>query len=179
LAGTADQSTNNDTYLLRIDHNLTANNRLMGHYANVRGDSLTLQQNPFNGSITNLPGSQSAVIEETFSHATWLNVARIGFTRNVTDFGPQDVKLNPATIFTDASGNPLPGFVDTTKNALNGGLPRITISSSAAVPLANVGLGAGTNMPQGRTTDTYQLVDNVTKIMGSHSLQFGGELRRE
>ena len=34
-----------------------------------------------------------------------------GFTRNVTDFAPQDVKLNAASIFADKSG-PLPGFVD-------------------------------------------------------------------
>ena len=180
-AGTTDQSTNNDTYLLRVDHNLSQNNRLMGRYAIVRGDSLTLQQNPFNGSITNLPAQHSAVIEETLSLGSWLNVARIGFARNVTDFAPQDVKINPASIFTDSLGNPLPGFVDTTKpgGALNGGLPRITFSSAKAFPLGNFGLGAGTNMPQGRTTDTYQLMDSVTKIMGTHSLQFGGELRRE
>jgi len=178
-AGTSDQSSNNDTYLLRVDHNLNQSNRLMGRYAIVRGNSLTLQQNPFNGSITNLPAQHSAVIEETLSRSTWLNVARIGFARNVTDFGPQDVKINPASIFTDALGNPLPGFVDTTKDHLDGGLPRITFSSAKAFPLGNFGLGAGTNMPQGRTTDTYQVMDNVTKMMGTHSIQFGGELRRE
>src|SRR5262249_50644575 len=157
-----------------------------------------LQQNPFNGSITNLPGSQSAVIEETFSHGSWLNVGRVGYTRNVTDFAPQDVKINPASIFTDSLGNPLPGFVDTRKpgGALNGGLPRITVLScnpdpalpptnpascknAAAVPLSNFGLGAGTNMPQGRTTNTYELMDNVTKTLGVHTLQFGGEIKHE
>ena len=173
-AGTADQKNNNETYLLRVDHTLSQNNHLMGHYAMFRGNTLSLQQNPFHGSITNLPGSQSAVIEETFSHATWLNVARIGFTRNLTDFGPEDVALNPASIFTDASGNPDPGFVDTKNSPLNGGLPRITISG-----FSNFGLGAGTNMPQGRTTDTYQLMDSVTKVLGVHTLQFGGEARRE
>jgi hypothetical protein len=178
-AGIAGQNSYNQTYLLRMDHNLSENNRLMGHYAWFSGNSLSLQQNPFNGSITNLPGSQSVAIEETYSHTKWLNVARVGFIRNVTDFGPQDVKLNPASIFTDAMGNPLPGYVDTTKSALNGGLPRITINSSAAVPLSNVGLGAGTNMPQGRTTNTFQLIDNVTWIHGSHTLQFGGEGREE
>jgi hypothetical protein len=182
-AGTADQSTNNDTFLIRVDHTLSQNNHLMAQYLNVFGNSLQLQTGPFNGAITNLPGSQTAVVEETFSHTTWLNVFRVGYTRNVTDFAPQDVKLNPASIFTDASGNPLPGFVDATRTPLNGGLPRITISSSAAVPLSvpnnAFGVGAGTNMPQGRTTDTYQIIDNVTKTLGVHTLQFGGEVRRE
>jgi len=186
-AGTADQFNNNDTYLGRVDHNLTRNNRLSGHYAIVHGTNLQLQTNPFNGSITNVPASHSAVIEETFTHSRWLNVARIGFTRNLTKFGPQDVALNPASIFTDGSGNPLPGFVDTSKSARNGGLPRITVTSCSgascslpgAVRLSNFGLGAGTNMPQGRTTDTYQLMDNVTWMKGSHTLSFGGEARRE
>jgi hypothetical protein len=188
-AGTVDQHTYDQTYLFRADHTLSTNNHLMGRYAMVRGNTLSLQQNPFNGAITNLPGSQSAVVEETFSHGTWLNVARLGYTRNLTDFGPQDIAFNPSSLFTDGSGNPLPGFVDTTKpgGALNGGLPRITISSSAAkastgaiaVPLSNFGLGAGTNMPQGRTTNTYELVDSVTKTFGAHTLQFGGELKRE
>jgi hypothetical protein len=180
-AGTFDQFNNNDTYLGRVDHNLTRNNRLSGHYALVHGTNLQLQQqtSPFNGSITNVPASHSADIDETFTHGRWLNVARIGFARNLTKFGPQDVALNPASIFTDTSGNPLPGFVDTSKSPRNGGLPRITITSSAAVPLSNIGLGAGTNMPQGRTTDTYQLMDNLTWIKGSHTLAFGGEARRE
>ena len=173
-AGTANQFSNNTTWLLRADHNLSTNNRLFGHYAIVRGDSLQLQQNPFNGSITNLPASHSAVIEESYSHGNWLNVARIGYARNVTDFASEDIKVNPASIFTDASGNPLPGYVDTAKTALNGGLPRITVTG-----FANFGLGAGTNMPQGRTTDTYQLIDNVSRVMGVHTLQFGGEIRRE
>src|SRR5262249_32835787 len=90
-AGNADQNSYNQTYLLRMDHNLSENNRLMGHYAWFSGNSLTLQQNPFNGSITNLPGSQSVAIEEQYTHGKWLNVARVGFIRNVTDFGPQDV----------------------------------------------------------------------------------------
>jgi carboxypeptidase family protein/TonB-dependent receptor-like protein len=180
-AGTFDQFNNNDTYLGRVDHNLTRNNRLSGHYAIVHGTNLQLQQQsaPFHGSITNVPASHSAVIDETFTHNRWLNVARIGFTRNLTKFGPQDVALNPASIFTDALGNPLPGFVDTSKSPRNGGLPRITITSSSAVPLSNIGLGAGTNMPQGRTTDTYQLIDNLTWIKNSHTLSFGGEGRRE
>lgn len=174
-AGVADQHNNNDTYLVRADHNLSANHHLMGHYAMVHGESLALQQNPFNGSITNLPASQSAVVEETFNHANWLNAVRVGFSRNLTDFGPQDIKVNPASIFTEPSGSPMPGFVDTTKTPLNGGLPRITFVSG----FSNFGLGAGTNMPQGRTTDTYQLMDNVSWIHRAHTLQFGGEVRRE
>src|SRR5262249_56834336 len=109
-AGSVDQFNYNQTYLFRVDHTLSSNNHLMGRYAMFRGNTLTQQQNPFNGSITNLPGSQSAVIEETFSHGTWLNLARLGYTRNLTDFGPQDVKINPATIFTDNTGKGLPGF---------------------------------------------------------------------
>ncbi|PYP91468.1 MAG: hypothetical protein DMG65_07745 [Candidatus Angelobacter sp. Gp1-AA117] len=174
--GTTDQHNNNETYLLRVDHNLTQSNHLMGRYVLVRGESLQEQTNPFNGSITNTPGSQSVVAEDTFNHSNWINVFRLGFTRNLTKFGPQDVVINPASIFTNASGAPLPGYVNTTVSARNGGLPRITISDPN---LSNFGLGSGTNMPQGRTTNTYQLIDNVSFVHAKHTLQFGGEIRRE
>jgi hypothetical protein len=205
-AGTGDQHQRDQTYLLRMDHTLSANNHLMGHYAWVSSNQLTVQQPttaPFVGAITNLPGSQSAVIEETFNHTSWLNVARIGFLRNVTDFASQDVKFDPSNFFTDSAGNPLPGFVNIANSPLNGGMPRISINScstsvsatfknnpsqdpnfcgnqgAAGAPVATLALGAGTNMPQGRTTDTYQLIDNVSWIHGNHTMQFGGEARRE
>src|SRR5947209_20308168 len=102
--GTTDQHNNNETYLLRVDHNLTQNNHLMGRYVLVRGETLQEQTNPFNGSITNTPGSQSVVAEDTFNHSNWINVFRLGFTRNLTTFAPHDVVINPPSIFTTASG---------------------------------------------------------------------------
>src|SRR5262249_38389540 len=173
-AGSVPQVTNNETYLLRIDQNLSNNHRLMGRGAVVLGRSNTLQQNPFNGSITNWPSSHNYVITDIYNTTHWLNEFRAGFTRNRTFFRAADVNINPATIFTDAAGNPLPGYVDTRIDPLDGGLPRITVSG-----FSNFGLGAGTNMPQGRSTNTFELIDNVSYSVGRHRWQFGGEVKRE
>src|SRR5713226_1971915 len=178
FTGTTVSTTTNDTYLWRIDQKLTTNHHLMGRYAWFRGfsDSLQSASSPFNGNITNAPGQHSFVLAETWATSRFVNEAKVGYSRNRTFFAPTDVVLNPAKIFTDAAGNPLPGFVDTTKDPLDGGVPNITISGFA-------GLGAGTNMPQGRATNTYEAIDNVSLVSpfgwSRHTLRFGVEYRHE
>jgi hypothetical protein len=173
-SGVVPQTNNNETYFLRVDHNLSDNQRLMARGLVFLGRSNTLQQNPFNGNITNWPSSHSYVVSHTFNTNTLVNEARLGFSRNHTFFRAADHLVNPASIFTDAAGNPLPGYVNGTADPLDSGLPRITVSG-----FSNFGLGAGTNMPQGRATNTYELTDDVTWTRGEHTFRFGGELRRE
>jgi len=179
-AGTTPNTNYNQTYFWRIDQTLSTNHRVMGRYAWFRGSTFAKQNTsaPFNGAITNLPGQHSFLLQETYATAHVVNEFRLGYSRNRTFFQPADVSINPATIFTDASGNPLPGYINTTVDPLDGGLPRITVTR-----LTNAGLGAGTNMPQGRATNTYELIDNVTLIgpwgLSRHTLRFGVYLRRE
>jgi hypothetical protein len=172
--GSVPQTNYNETYLLRVDHNFNSNHRLFarGTVFVGRTNQLQTDANPLNGNITNWPSSHSYAVDDTYNTTHVVNEARFAFSRNHTIFKPSDVLLNPASIFTDAAGNPLPGFVNTTTDPLDGGLPRITITG-----LTN--LGAGTNMPQGRATNTYELTDDVTWIRGQHTFRFGGEVRRE
>src|SRR5712692_9623305 len=178
FTGTTAATTTNDTYLWRIDQKLTNNHHFSGRYAWFRGfsDSLQSASSPFNGNITNAPGQHSFVLQETWAKSRFVNEAKVGYSRNRTFFAPTDVALNPAKIFTDAAGNPLPGFVDTTKDSLDGGLPNISIAGIAS-------LGAGTNMPQGRATNTYEAIDNVSLVSpfgwSRHTLRFGAEYRHE
>jgi hypothetical protein len=124
--GTAATVNNNDTYFWLVDHNITANHHLTGRYAWLRGSSDQVQSlsSPFHGNITNHPGQHSMLIQETWARAKFVNEAHAAFSRNRTKFAPSDVSLNPASIFTDAAGNPLPGYVDATVDPLDGGLPR-------------------------------------------------------
>jgi hypothetical protein len=176
-AGVVPETNYNESYLLRVDQKLTSNHQLMGRGTVFLGRTNTLQTNPFHGNITNWPSSHSYVVQEVYAKPRLVNEFRLGFSRNHTFFRAADNPVNPATIFTDALNNPLPGYVNTAtdpRGNLNGGLPRITITG-----FRNFGLGAGTNMPQGRATNTYQLIDNVTLVRGRHTLKFGGEIRRE
>ena len=178
-AGTAARSTNDDTYFWRLDHNLTSNHHLLLRYAWLHGstDELQSSANPFHGNITNLPSQHNALVQESWASTKLVNEAQLGFSRNRTFFQPKDVALNPASIFTDANGNPLPGFVNTSVDSLDGGLPNINIGGGFG------GFGAGTNMPQGRATNTYEAIDNITFLnpfgWSRHTFRFGGALRHE
>ena len=176
--GTAATVNNNDTYFWRIDQNINANHHLTARYAWLRGSSDQVQSLsfPFHGNITNEPGQHSMIIQENWVRSKFVNEAHAAFSRNRTFFLPSDVSLDPASIFTDASGNPLPGYIDTTADPLNGGLPNISITGFA-------GLGAGTNMPQGRATNTIEAYDNLSLISphgwSRHTFKVGGGLRHE
>ncbi len=94
---------------------------------------------------TNEPGQHSFLLQETYATGSLVNELRLGYSRSRAFLQPADVTVNPATIFTDAAGNPLPGYIDTRADPLDGRLPRITITG-----FTNGGLGVGTGMPQGR-----------------------------
>jgi carboxypeptidase family protein len=179
-AGTTPNEIKDETYFWRIDHNLTQNQRLTGRYAWFRGSTLGLQgvNDPFTSSVTNRPGQHSFLLQETYATGSLVNDLRLGYSRNRSFLQPADVAVNPATIFTDTAGNPLPGYIDTRMDPMNGGLPRITIAG-----FTNGGLGAGIATPQGRATNTYELLDDVSVIgplgYNRHTLRFGAGARRE
>jgi len=179
-AGTTPDETKDETYFLRIDQNLTKNHRLTGRYAWFRGSTLALAgvRDPFASSVTNWPGQHSFLLQETYATGNLVNELRLGYSRNRVFFQPADVTINPATIFTDAAGNPLPGYIDTRVDPLDGGLPRITVAT-----FTNGALGAGIAIPQGRATNTYELLDNLSLIgpggHSRHTLRLGAAARRE
>jgi hypothetical protein len=178
-AGATPNETKDETYFWRIDQNLTKNHRLTGRYAWFRGSTLTRGvAGPFNGSATDKPGQHSSLLQETYATGSLVNELRLGYSRNRAFRQPADVTVNPATIFTDAAGNPLPGYIDTRVDPLDGGLPGITIAT-----FTNGGLGAGTAVPQGRATNTYELLDDASLIgpwgHNRHTLRLGAGARRE
>ena len=177
-AGTTANETNDETYFWRIDQNLTKNHRLTGRYAWFSGSTLAQQNSPFNGSVTNTPTQHSFLLQETYATGNLVNEARFGFSRNRSFLLPADVTINAATIFNDAAGNALPGYINTRVDLLNGGLPAITMGG-----LINGSLGVGINFPQGRATNTYELLEDVSLIAplghNRHTLRFGVAARRE
>jgi Carboxypeptidase regulatory-like domain len=179
-AGTTPNETRDETYFWRIDYNLTKNHRLTARYAWFRGSTLAKLATPFvfNGSVTNKPGQHSFLLQETYAAASLVNEFRLGYTRNRALFEPADVAVNSATIFTDAAGNPLPGYIDTRADPLDGGLPQITITG-----FTNGGLGVGNVVPQGGASNTYELMDDISLIgpwgHSRHTLRLGVGARRE
>ena len=171
---------NDDTGLVRIDHNLSAKDHLSGHFITYNGRVVTGGQIPTSGGNTNSPLSQSIFVEEnhTFSPSL-LNTFRVGYSFNQTNFVVQDAGFNAQSIFNTtggAGGVPLSGVVNGSQNLTDSGLPTVQISGFAR-------LGAATNLPQGRKTRTYEIYDTLTaaSLFGStkHSLKFGFHIRRD
>ena len=171
---------NDDTGLVRIDHNLSSKDHLSGHFITYNGRVVTGGQIPTSGGNTNAPLSQSIFVEEnhTFSPSR-LNTFRVGYSFNQTNFVVQDAGFNAQSIFNTTGGPggaPLSGVVNGSQNITDSGLPTVQISGFAR-------LGAATNLPQGRKTRTYEIYDTLTaaSLFGStkHSLKFGFHIRRD
>ncbi len=162
-----------NTHLGRADHSFGEKNRLTGRYIWFGGDVANAGGLPNTGGNTNQPGSRSLVISDTHLFSpSFIGELRLGFSRNKTLFRVQDHGFNPAPLFPG-----VPGVVDTTRAGdENSGLPRVAITNYAP-------LGSATNMPQGRTTNTYEVIASGTKIgpfgFSRHTVRFGYHGRRE
>jgi hypothetical protein len=163
------------TGLIKVDHIFSDRDHLSARFADYQGATFTPGALPLEGGNANTPVSRNGVLVEnhTFS-PTLLNELRVGYSRNQTFITVQDIGVNAAAIFLDASGKPLAGVVDATKNIQDSGLPTISISGGFAP------LGSTTNLPQGRITNTTELFDNVSWVGKSkHSFRMGFHIREE
>ncbi|MEO7673936.1 MAG: carboxypeptidase-like regulatory domain-containing protein, partial [Pyrinomonadaceae bacterium] len=139
---------NSDNFLIKIDHRFTDNFNLSGRYIYGKGK----QNFPLtSGNGSPLPPYQTVVPTKiqlfgvNFSNVispTLFNEARIGYNRFEQTFTPLDATFDPTSL----------GLV--TGSGLSS-LPTITVGSF-------VTLGAPTNVPRGRVSSAFQLVDNMT-----------------
>jgi hypothetical protein len=58
------------------------------------------------------------------------------------------------------------------------GLTNITFNGLTSGGTTLQGIGAATNLPQGRVVTVYQFADNFSKTMGKHQLKMGADIRR-
>src|SRR5215470_11280560 len=158
----APNTNNNDNFVVKLDHRFNDRFNLSGRY--VFGDGgQTFPLTSGNGSP--LTAYQTVVptriqlfglnLTQVLS-ARLLNETRLGYNRFVQTFTPLDAGFDPASI----------GLVTGAHS-----LPTITIAGF-------VSLGAPTNVPRGRVSSSYQLVDNLTWTRGAHTFKAGGEYRR-
>src|ERR1700723_2549368 len=109
--------------------------------------------------------SWSVGLTSTFG-ATLSNEVRFGANRNTNPFSCNGALADSVA---RASGN----FVDTFGRGADFTLPGFSVPNVADFGCASLGF---TNS-QERHTGTYQALDYVTKVLGSHTIKFGGEFR--
>jgi hypothetical protein len=161
-----------DSAIVKIDHNINANNLLTGRY--YIGDSL--QSFPLAltggglvpGYNTSTPTRVQLVSISYVSTITpsVVNEARLGWNRFAEGFFPQDRSFNPTSIGLDTIG---PGTANATP--YNFGLPAISVSG-----LANIGADKGD--PRQRVDTNWHYIDNISWKHGKHDIKFGYEFRR-
>jgi len=171
-------TTFDNTYLGKIDHNFSSKDHASFRWAEYRGTTFTPGKLPNLDGNQNLPVSKSGVLNEThILSPTLLNEFRLGFSRNETFITVQDSGFDASKIFVGSDGKPLTGVVMASQNKLDSGLPTINVNGGFA------DLGSTNNLPQGRTTNTYELLDNMSWISpfgrSKHSWRWGYQLRRE
>ena len=155
-----------DQGIARIDFNPTQVDQIWGVV--VFQHAPTTDVLPFTGAT--LPGFGDTNTSEIHQYAasytrqlsaTTLNEVSLHYTRfNYGAVSPQQV-VQPSSL----------GFDITSQNPSVAGLPKVAVGS-------NFTLGFSNNGPQPRVDQTYQVDDNVSKVIGHHSLKFGYDGRR-
>ncbi len=161
---------NQDTFDVRIDHQITAKNNFFGIFSYGNVDDRKPDPFPgiagggfFTGNINNKALLAGLSDVHAFSSSK-INELKIGYTRYQVDAVPFFEGQQLATQLG------IPGINDP-NNPLTGGLPNIQIAGLNP-------LGNGDWFPEILHEDNYQLLDSFTYIHGHHSLKMGGDLRR-
>ncbi len=175
-----------DQFTIKIDHELTKDQRLTGYYYFTQ-HYLAKPFAKFQAGGATLPGfgdlTDERVQQLNLSH-TWtigstsVNEARFTFFREGqgTFLHPQNTKLTqdscatvPATACFADPNNPDLG-IHPNLGASHEGVPYINISGGFSI-----GNNFEGELPQ--KGNTYQVSDSYSKVMGNHSLKFGGDFR--
>lgn len=151
----------------RLDWNLSSKDQVFGRFSYLNqpsnypaplGPILDGGSYGADGNITNQ--ADNGVVSETHLFSpTLINEFRFGY--NYGNFGFKQAEFSDVNLATSLGMGGVPGGT-----TLGGGLPLVTLSGLT-------GFGQPGYYPNHKSEDVYQFLDNVTKILGSHSLKAG------
>jgi hypothetical protein len=173
LAGSVQDKNDGDSFIAKIDHQITSTESLTGRYAFARSQQVFPLGGLGFGAGSRLPQFAqnsptrvqlvSASLLSTLG-ASKINEVRFGYSRYRTSFNSLD-NADPSSFGTSA----VPFNMGTGKL----GLPEIDFGGT----FDNLGSSAY-SIPRGRTSQSFQILDNFTWLKGRHTIKFGGEYRR-
>jgi Carboxypeptidase regulatory-like domain/TonB dependent receptor len=170
----------NDTFNIRIDGRISEQMNVFGRYS--FGDFIRSGQPAYgigggpalgllSGSSTVRNQSLALGLDRTLNDTTILDV-RFGWFKYLVNVLPADFGTTPAA----AAGIPNINLDDT----FNSGLPQAEIQGDRGFRFG-IGLGddnGNCNCPLTEDEQQYQLVSNLTKLYGNHTLKFGVDIRK-
>jgi hypothetical protein len=173
IAAAAPGHFNLDQFSARIDHRFSPRDDLYAVYEFADSTEFYPLSNPL-CSARDVPGWGCDELQRT-QHAVmvWthifsprvINEARLGYTR----FGFFRLQQDRDVNIVNSLG--IGGLSDAGKTPFNNGAPQISLSNFVTI-------GGPTNLPQGRHDNTYNYVENLTFILGNHTMKTGFDIRR-
>ena len=172
--GSVEDKNDVDSFIAKIDHQVTSNESITGRYAFARSQQVFPLGGLGFGAGSRLPQfAQSSPTRVQLVSASLLstlgygkiNEVRFGYSRYRTSFSSLDADFDPASL-----GTPTSTFIPGTGKL---GLPEIDFGGV----FENLG-ASGFSIPRGRTSQSFQILDNFTWNKGRHTFKFGGEYRR-
>jgi hypothetical protein len=173
LSGSVRDKNDVDSFNAKLDHQVSSSESLTGRYAFARSQQVFPLGGLGFGAGSRLPQfAQSSPTRVQLVSASLLstlspmkiNEVRFGYSRYRTSFSSLD-RVDPASFGTGA----VPFNMGTGKL----GLPEIDFGGA----FDNLGSSAF-SIPRGRTSQSFQILDNFTWLKGRHTIKFGGEFRR-
>jgi hypothetical protein len=168
VPGTVADKNDGNNLIAKIDHQISPNESLTGRYAFAQ----STQVFPL-GGLGSFAASRLAQFAQTsparvqvvsasllsILGPTKINEVRVGYSRYRTSFDPKDANFDPKTLGIDFGTGLL-------------SVPEIDFGGTFE------NLGASAFLPHGRTSGSFQFLDNFTWLKGRHTIKFGGEARR-
>jgi len=169
IADSVRDTNNGDNLIVKLDQNLSNTELLTGRYAFARNYQIFPFGSPGGyGAGSRLPQfaqtspTRVQVVSLSFLSTlstTRINEVRFGYSRYRTSFSSLDANFDPTTI------------------GLNFGTGKLGLPEFDFTNIENLG-ATGFSVPRGRTSGTYQILDNFTWLRGKHTFKFGTEFRR-
>ena len=172
--GSVEDKNDVDSFIAKIDHQVTSNESITGRYAFARSQQVFPLGGLGFGAGSRLPQfAQSSPTRVQLVSASLLstlgygkiNEVRFGYSRYRTSFSSLDATFDPSSL-----GTPTSTFIPGTGKL---GLPEVDFGGV----FENLG-ASGFSIPRGRTSQSFQILDNFTWNKGRHTIKFGGEYRR-
>ena len=163
----------------RLDWNISAKDQtyLRYSYSNEHvGQSVAPLGSPIDGGDNEPAGvaantvfnkAQNFMASEThLFNPSVINEFRFGYNYGYSIIAQLNDDIPASTLIPGMGGVPFSG-------PGTGGIPRVRLYNQASRNTAITTAGGGYGIPSLQRQDVYQILDNLTKIHGSHSLKFG------
>ena len=171
LSGSVRDRNDLDSLIAKVDHQFSSSESVSGRYAFARSEQVFPLGGLGFGAGSRLPQfAQSSPTRVQLISVSLLsmltphriNEVRFGYSRYRTSFSSLDANFDPSSLGPDFN-------LGTGKLSL----PEMDFSGV----FENLGASAF-SIPRGRTSQSFQILDNFSWLSGRHTIKFGGEYRR-